>query len=392
MLRIALASPYDYAYPGGVNEHIRYLARHLRERGHQVDILAPSSDEEGSQEEGMVRVDAGIIPIPFGGSIARVTLSPLVFGAVKRILRRRRYDIVHVHEPTVPAISLAVLHHSHATNIGTFHQYSDRNTGYLVAGPIARYFIGRLHGRIAVSQAARDFVSHYFPGDYRVIPNGIEVVDFRDPALQPFPEYLNDGKLNILFLGRFEKRKGFRYLLRAFRQVKEAMPEARLLVVGAYEPEDRRSYLRYVRYYNLRDVKFIGKVSHADKVRWFKTAHVYCAPSTGGESFGIVLTEAMAAGAPIVATDIPGYRSVIDDGVTGILVPPGDEGALTVALIGLLRDPERRARLRDAASHRVLRYDWTRVTQEVESFYYETMERNRRVAHYRTLRPGVQAD
>ncbi len=199
------------------------------------------------------------------------------------------------------------------------------------------------------------------------------MAEFQDPALGPWEEFLDDGKLNILFVGRFEKRKGFRYLLRAFRLLKQQLPEARLLVVGAYDRDDRLPYVRYARHFRIRDVKFIGPVSHADKVRWFKTAHVFCAPSTGGESFGIVLTEAMAAGVPIVASRIPGYQSVVDDGVTGLLVPPADEEALADALLCLLRDPARRETLRVAALRAVQRYDWAQVSGEIEAYYYELL-------------------
>ncbi|MGH2545230.1 MAG: glycosyltransferase family 4 protein [Ardenticatenaceae bacterium] len=372
-LQVALVSPYDFSVFGGVNEHIRHLARHLRLRGHSVEILAPSSSDTPSEEEGVVLLGKGIVPVPFGGAIARISLSPHVWGEVQHLLRNRRYDIIHLHEPTTPAVCPAVLYHSESVNVGTFHQYKETHVGYEIANRIASHFVEKLHGRIAVSRAARDFITSYFPGEYRLIPNGIEVATFGDPKLLPWEEYCTDGKLNILFVGRMERRKGLRYLLRAFRLVKEAIPEARLLVVGAYDKEDRVPFVRYVRHFHIRDVKFIGPVSTVDKARWYKTAHIFCAPSTGGESFGIVLTEAMAAGAPVVASDIPGYRSVIRDRVTGVLVPPEDEEALAIALIRLLRDPARRQRLRDAARPAVRRYDWSVVSEQIESYYYELL-------------------
>lgn len=370
MLRIALASPYDLAAPGGVNEHIRYLARHLRTRGHTVDILAPCAEEEW-EEEGWIRIVTPILSVPFGGSVARVTLAPSVWGEVKRVLNEGAYDIAHVHEPTTPVISPAVLHYSRTVNVGTFHQYRETHPLYEFSRPLARYFVERLHGRIAVSQAAEAFAASYFPYDYRVIPNGIELSRFQAPGLEPWEEFWDDGKLNILFVGRLERRKGFRYLLRAFRLVKEAVPEARLLVTGAYSREDRLTYVRYVRHFRIRDVKFVGFIPDEDKARWYKSAHVFCAPSTGFESFGIVLTEAMASGTPVVASNIAGYRDVIQDGVTGILVPPEDEVALAEALIALLRAPARRAQLRTAALDAVRQYDWARVTDQIEAYYLE---------------------
>lgn len=379
-LSIALVSPYDYAYPGGVNQHIHHLARHLRARGHDVEILAPTSDDGPSSEEGFVQLDVGIFPLPISGSIARISISPSVVREVKSVFRRRYYDIVHLHQPTTWAIGPAVLHYSRSVNIGTFHQFRETSSGVEYGGTrVYRYFMDKLHGRIAVSTVARDFAMALAPGEYSIIPNGIEVAQFQALDVQPFQEYLDDGKLNILFVGRLEKRKGFRYLLRAFRIVKEAVPEARLIVAGAFEREDRETYVRYARHYRVRDVKFVGYVSEAEKARWYKTAHIFCAPSTGFESFGIVLLEAMAAGTPVVASDIAGYRDVVRHNVTGVLSPPEDDEALAETLIRLLRDPARRASLRAAALREVPRYDWSRVSGEVEAFYWELLAREGRI-------------
>ncbi len=372
MLRIALVTPYDFAFPGGVNEHIRHLARHLRARGHLVEILAPSATDE-PPENGVISLDSGIVPIPFGGAVARITLSPVVWNDVRDLLRARPYDIIHLHEPTTPALCLAVLYHSRSINVGTFHQYTDSHPGYEYARPIARFFVNRLRGRIAVSRAAREFIEGYFSGDYRIIPNGIEVADFARDDVEPWPEYEGDGKLNILFMGRLERRKGFRHLLRAFRLVKKEIPEARLLVAGAFDREDRLPYVRYARHFRLHDIKFIGYVSSLEKARWYKSAHLFCAPSTGGESFGIVLTEAMAAGTPVVASNIPGYREVVQHGVTGLLVPPANEEALAAELIRLLRDPALRASLAAAARESVQQYDWARVSATIEAYYFELL-------------------
>ena len=374
MLRIALTSSYDFAYPGGVNEHVRYLAQHLRKRGHLVDIIGPCSDDN-VVIEGLIKVESATIPISFGGTTAYLALSPTVWREVKEILKERAYDIVHVHEPTNPSVSPAALYYSRSINVGTFHQYRETHALYEVSRPLARYFTGRLHGRIAVSGAALEFAEHYFANNnYRIIPNGIEVAHFQQPALNPWERYSDDGKLNILFVGRLERRKGFRHLLRAFRDIKKSVPEARLLVVGAYTKEDRLSYVRYARYFRIRDVKFIGLVSDADKPRWYKTADIFCAPSIGFESFGLVLAEAMSAGVPIVASNIAGYRDLLKDGVTGLLVPPEDEEALATTIIDLLRSPARRHQLSKAALDAVQRYDWKRVSHEIEDYYWELLE------------------
>jgi phosphatidylinositol alpha-mannosyltransferase len=384
-LRVALVSPYDYPYPGGVTEHISYLEKHLRALGHLVKIIAPSSTAPADLESHIIQVGDTIVQVPFSGSIARVTLSPRLFPRMSRFFEREQFDIVHVHEPTIPALSLAVLYGSQSVNIGTFHAYRENiNTSYEIGRPILRYFLSRLHGRIAVSQATAEYIASYFPGTYRVIPNGIEVERFADPTILPIERFSDDNKFNILFVGRLERRKGFRYLLRAFRQVKSVLPQARLLVVGAYEKADRAPFVRYVRHFGLRDVKFIGYVSPEELPRWYHTAHIFCAPSTGYESFGIVLLEAMASGVPIVASDIAGYRSVLTSGVDGELVPPENEEALAEALIRLATDHARRLAYIAAGRLKANRYRWSTVAQEVADFYYETIET---VRHPRSPQP-----
>ncbi|HBY95024.1 MAG: glycosyltransferase family 4 protein [Ardenticatenaceae bacterium] len=380
-LRVALVSPYDYPYPGGVTEHISDLDRHLRRMGHSVKIIAPSSSDEEDLDDHIIKVGATIVPFPFSGSIARISLSPRLVLRVRRIFQREFFDIIHVHEPTIPALSLAVLRESRSVNIGTFHAYRETiNPSYEFGWPLFRHFIAKLHGRIAVSQAARDYMASYFPGEYRVIPNGIDVERFGREGVCPIERFTGDGKLNILFVGRLEKRKGFRYLLRAFRTIKAAVPEARLLVVGAYSKEDKAPFVRYVRHFKLHDVKFIGYVSAEELPRWYRTAHVFCAPSTGYESFGIVLLEAMASGVPIVASDIAGYRGVLQHGVQGELVPPESEEALAQAMIHLLRMPARRAAYGAAGRVTAPRYDWSIVSRQVVDFYLETLAAQRRPA------------
>lgn len=373
-LRVALVSPYDYPYPGGVTEHISYLGRHLRRLGHHVTIVAPSSTPEQELDEHVVRVGSFIVPVPFNGSVARVSLSPRMYIRIRQLLNAEHFDVIHIHEPTVPTLAPAILRYSRSINVGTFHAYRESNTGFEVGKPIFRY-MGRLHGRIAVSEATKAYIQQYFPGEFRVIPNGIEVDHFGDPTIKPIEKYTDDDYLNILFVGRLEERKGFRYLLRAFRQVKLDVPSARLLVVGAFEKEDRAPYVKYVRHYHLHDVKFIGYVPSEELPRWYHTADIFCAPSTGYESFGIVLLEAMAAGVPIVASDIAGYRSVLQHGVQGELVPPADPEMLAATLTRLLRDLERRAVYGQAGRETAPRYAWEQVTEQVLSYYRELLER-----------------
>ncbi len=373
-MKIAQVSPYDYPFPGGVTEHISYLDRHLREMGHDVQIIAPSSTPEEELDSHVVRIGNVIVPVPFSGSVARISLSPRMYLRVKRLLQQEQFDVIHIHEPMTPALPMAVLRHSKAVNVGTFHAYRNTHAAYEYGRPMFRYFVRRLDGRIAVSDAARESVGRYFPGEYRIIPNGIETCRFGSTDIRPI-ERFDDGMLNVLFVGRLEKRKGFKYLLRAFARVREQMPETRLLVVGAYEREEKAAFVRYARYHHIRFVKFIGYVPAADLARYYHTAHVFCAPSTGFESFGIVLLEAMAAGIPVVASDIPGYNAVLVDGEEGLLVPPEDPPSFAEAIVALLKDPQRRRYMGEQGRKKAARYDWSIVTRQVYDYYLELLER-----------------
>ncbi|MBC8263875.1 MAG: glycosyltransferase family 4 protein [Anaerolineales bacterium] len=380
-MKIALVSPYDYPYPGGVVRHIFYLDKEFRRLGHDIRIIAACSDDVGDVPPQVIKVSGSIAHIPFAGSVARITLSPRIYRRVKKILKREQFDVIHLHEPLTPTLPLAVLRHvplsPQSVVVGTFHAYRESmHPGYDYAKFLFEPFFGRLDGRIAVSEAVREYLTPYFPGDYRIIPNGIDLERFGDPALRPL-ERFDDGKLNILFVGRLEKRKGFKYLLRAFAQVKQAVPEARLMVVGAYDKEDKEPFVLYARQHRLRDVRFIGQVSEDDLPRYYRTCHVFCAPSTGFESFGIILLEAMAAGRPIVASDIDGYRGVLADGEEGLLVQPEDERRLADALVRLLKDPALRERMGRQGQATATDYDWHKVAQQVLDYYRELLEKKR---------------
>lgn len=380
-MKIALVTPYDYPYPGGVTEHIRHLDREFRARGHDARIIAPSTESQDALESNVIKVSGDVLPIPFNGSTARITLSPEVSRRVEEILNDEQFDIVHLHEPEAPLLGWAVLHASRAINVGTFHAYSETNVLNAYAQPFMEWIHTQLDGRIFVSAAVRDSITPYLPGEHRVIPNGIDYARFAGSkpssrlaqGLQPVAEF-DDGRPNILFVGRLDERKGFRYLLHAYPHIRHAIPDARLLVVGAFGEQDKTRFAEYVRASDLHDVHFIGRVSREELPRYYRTATIFCAPSTGGESFGIVLLEAMAAGLPIVASDIAGYRSVMRDGVEGCLVPPGEEKALAGCIIALLRDPERRKRMAAQGRTTAMRYDWQIVAPRVLDYYQELVQ------------------
>jgi len=370
-VKIALVSPYDFPYPGGVTSHILHLEEQFTRLGHAVTILAPSSRDETELPAGRVVKLGSVVPVPANGSVARITLSLRLSGRVKRLLNQEQFDVIHLHEPFMPALPITVLRHSATVNVATFHSSWDSRVARLYGNPLLRRFNRRLHARIAVSPRARDFVCAHFDGQFEVIPNGIAVDEFGDDVA-PFP-HLRDGRLNILFVGRLEERKGFRYLLRAYARLKRHLPETRLIVVGAYEAKAKRRYEAFVGSVGIDDVLFAGPASAEELPRYYRSCDVFCAPSVGSESQGIVLLEAMASGRPIVASDIAGYRSVMTDGREGLFVPPRDVDALAAALGRLLRGHDLRARMGAAGAERARQYSWPTVAARVLEVYERAM-------------------
>jgi phosphatidylinositol alpha-mannosyltransferase len=363
-IKIGLVSAFDYAFHGGVNDHIRRLAAQFESWGHPVRVIAPCSAPQRVADENFIPMGRPV-PVPSNGSIARVSLSVWLRPRIKRLLRDECFDIIHLHEPFSGFVPLNVLSVSEAVNIATFHSYRSSRFYRIGGTRLAMPYFNRLHGLIATSEPARDFISRHFPGDYQVIPNGIQVDDYSD-KVAPFP-HLRDGMINLLFLGRLEKRKGLKYMLAAYSRLKWDWPNLRLLVVGPGKP-DGDSY-RIMSERNLQDVIFVGGVSDEEKARYYKTADIYCSPATGRESFGIVLLEAMAAGKPIVATSIEGYSSVITHGREGLLVPPKNDEALADAIAALLKDPGLRDSLAANGLRRAQEFRWERVARRVIDCY-----------------------
>ena len=379
-MKIALVSPYDFPFPGGVTQHIFYLDKHFRELGHQVKIIAPCAGESPEKlPENVSVTTTRVISIPFGGSKARIPYSPAVYWRVKRALQEEDLDIVHAHEPMSLPVPVVALRHSQGVNVGTFHSYRDRHLIYQYCRRVFQPFFDKLDGKIAVSEAARDTVARYFSGEYVIIPNGIDANRFGGDHVLPLEQY-SDGRLNILFVGRLEPRKGFRYLLQAFPYVKEEFPQARLIVVGAYRKKEMARHLRYVREHHLTGVKFVGNVSDEDLPRYYRSCHVFCAPSTGFESFGIVLLEAMAAGKPAVASDIPGYRDLLEDGREGLLVERKNERALAKAITRVLRDPGLQEKMGAEGRIKARQYSWREVAERILDYYQELLGRRRGTA------------
>lgn len=364
-MKIMLVSPYDFTYPGGANNHIIHLAAEYRGHGHEVRIIAPASPGRPLPALEGFRTLGTPVPIHSNGSTARITLSPTLSRQVKRLLAEERPDVIHLHEPLMPTLPLTMLWQSEARTVGTFHAFAESNLGYFYARPLLQRFFERLDARIAVSQPAADFVGRYFGGDYEIIPNGIEINQF-GPNVRPLPQY-RDGRPTILFVGRYnEPRKGFRYLLRAFALVRDQFPDARLLVVGGGDPELYREDLNRL---GSQGIDFAGYVETEQLPRYYVSCDLFCTPSIKGESFGIILLEAIASGRAVVASRIPGHASVIDHGQDGWLVAPQDPVALALALVRLLADRAKREEIAAAGLQKARSFAWSEIARRVLEVY-----------------------
>jgi phosphatidylinositol alpha-mannosyltransferase len=308
-------------------------------------------------------------PIPMHGSVARITVSLHLTNRIKNYVRDSGFEVIHYHEPLMPVLPVTALRFSKTCNVGTFHAFARSNVGYYYGKPLLKRYVRRLHARIAVSNPAREFVQHYFPGDYRVIPNGIDVRRFQNQA--PYPE-LRDGMTNLLFVGRLEYRKGLGYLLRAFAQLKPQYPNLRLIIVG--DGPLRRWYGNFLARKQLDDVVMAGYVPASELPRYYASCDIFCTPATGDESFGIVLLEAMASGKPIVATSIDGFREVVTHGREGLLVERKSRRQLSYALQTLINNPAMRQEMGQAGLLRARQFDWERVIDEVTEVYRQALD------------------
>jgi len=370
-VKVGLVSPYDFASPGGVTDHVRHLARQLRRLDHAVRIFAPSSRADVDFDTAEFYRIGSPIAVPVNESVARITLSFHLADRVAAIVEREHFDVLHFHEPLMPALPMTLLRMSQAANVGTFHAFAKSNIGYHYGRPLLEPYLAQLHRGIAVSEPAKAFVHRYFPDfPLQVIPNGIDISTFH-PGQTPI-RHLRDDRVNILFVGRFEERKGLTHLLQAYHRLRKRHVDARLLIIGSGPKQ--REYQRFVGLRQIRDVMFLGRVSDDAKARYFASADIFCAPATGQESFGIVLLEAMAAGVPIVASDIHGYKNVVQRGIQGLLVEPKNHRALAAALYRLSNDEELRHRMGEEGRAKAPEYAWDRVSEQIVDFYREVRE------------------
>ena len=372
-MKIGIVSQSYYPRYGGVTEHVHHTALELRRRGHQVTIITSRFRRgEAPSDPEVERIGYNLL-IPFNGAFVDLAVGIRLRSQLRGLLKRHDFDILHTHAPLVPTLPLIAVETADCPQVGTFHTTSGPSRlieAFL--GPLAAR-MKRLDARIAVSETARDFAAQYFPGEYLVIPNGVDTERFH-PSVEPFPEWRSPDRVNVLFVGRLDPRKGVQVLLDALPEViARTGGRARLLVVGD-------SYLRG-RFENSvaasarAHVHFLGHVPSRDLPRWYATGDIFVSPALGHESFGIVLAEAMASERAVIASDIPGYRSVVQPGVNGVVSPPGDVPALADAITALVEDPERRAALAQRGRARALEFAWPRVTDRIEAVYRDVLAR-----------------
>ncbi len=364
-MRIGMVCPYAWDVPGGVQFHVRDLAEHFLARGHEVSVLAPADEEEGLPA--YFTSSGRPVAVRYNGSVARLTFGPVTSARVTRWLEAGRFEVLHLHEPMNPSAALMALWAStDEPVVATFHSSVVKSRALQAAQPLLRPSLEKIRGRIAVSQEARANMRRYLRAESFIIPNGVRVDRFRDA--RPREEWCGTAEAPTLaFLGRCdEPRKGLGVALRAMRAVLDEHPTARLLVAG---PGDASVLLRDADPRVVRSTEVLGVVTEEDKASLLASVDTYLAPHLGGESFGIVLVEAMAAGAAVVASDLPAFTDVLDGGRTGVLFETGSADALGHAVLGLLADPERRGRLRALGQDRARVFDWGVVADRVLAVY-----------------------
>jgi phosphatidylinositol alpha-mannosyltransferase len=370
-LRIGLVCPYSWDVPGGVQNHIRDLAEFLINNGHHVEVLAPATESEDLPD---YVVSAGrAVSIPYNGAVARVLFGVGANSRVRSWINDGDFDLLHLHEPAIPSLSLLACWAGEGAMVGTFHAAAKYQKAIFAIGPILEPVIEKLSARIAVSESARLTLTAHLETDAIVIPNGIYADNYRDGSSRP--EWQGN---TIGFLGRFEEdRKGLPVLLDALPIISRFIPDIRVLIAG---PGDSEEVLAKVDPQLRNRVEFLGKISEEDKADFLASVSLYIAPNTGGESFGIILAEAMAGGAAVVASDIPAFADVLGNGQYGALFESENSEDLAKIIIDLLRDDTKRRELAKAGAVHAQRFDWSQVGEEIFEVYELAMVSGQKVS------------
>jgi phosphatidylinositol alpha-mannosyltransferase len=380
-LRIGLVCPYSWDVPGGVQNHIRDLAEFLLNNGHHVEVLAPATESADLPE---YVVSAGrAVSIPYNGAVARVLFGVGANSRVRSWINDGDFDLLHLHEPAIPSLSLLACWAGEGAMVGTFHAAAKYQKAIVAIGPILEPVIEKLSARIAVSESARLTLTAHLETDAIVIPNGIYADNYRDGSSRS--EWTGN---TIGFLGRFEEdRKGLPVLLDALPIISRFIPDIRVLIAG---PGDSEEVLEKVDPQLRNRVEFLGKISESDKTDFLASVSLYIAPNTGGESFGIILAEAMAGGAAVVASDIPAFADVLGNGEFGALFESENSESLAKVIIDLVRDDSKRKELAAAGAVHAQRFDWSQVGEEIFEVYELAMVSGRKVSLTSDNRPWTR--
>lgn len=375
-MRIGIVCPYSFDVPGGVQFHVRDLAEHLIAQGHEVSVLAPADSETALPD---YVVSAGkATPVRYNGSVARLNFGPVTAAKVNRWLEEGAFDVLHLHEPVTPSVSILALFAADGPIVATFHTSLLRSRTMQTAYPLVRPSLEKIAARIAVSEDARRTVTTHVGGDAVVIPNGVYVDRFAEAPRKA--EWVGTPERpTIAFLGRMEEpRKGLPILAAALPSVLAKVPGLRVLVAGPGDAKEVRAAMPA----GAADAcEFLGAVSDEDKASLLASVDVYVAPNTGGESFGIILIEAMAAGACVLASDLPAFSRVLDGGAAGEMFANEDSDDLAERLVTLLAEPDRRRSLAEAGSAWAGQFDWSVVAEKILAVY-ETVIEGRLAATY----------
>ena len=371
-IKIGMVCPYGWDNPGGVQTHVRELTEHLIAEGHQVSVFAPVSNEENIKDEWLVNAGKPI-SIPVNGSVARLLFGPIASSRVKQWISQGDFDLLHLHEPAIPSLSLLACSAATGPMVGTFHVSSPKQKAIYAIGPILEPIVEKLTARIAVSESARQTLMDHFDTDAVVIPNGIEGAQYANA--KPTIHWRNANTIG--FIGRFEEpRKGLQVLIDALPIIARFIPDVRVLIAGPGESDDFVKGLDI----GLRNrLAFLGFLTDEEKASFLKSIDIYVAPNTGGESFGIILTEALSAGTPVVASDIPAFQAVLENGDAGLLFKNEDPADLAKVLIALLRDKDLQEKLSTNGKLSAQKYDWQVVADQILSVYEMAMAGDQKV-------------
>ena len=372
-MKVGIVCPYDWTSPGGVKAHVHDQAVTLRRFGHDVSVLAPVDDEDYPLEDFVVN-GGKPVSVPYNGSVAKVNFGPVSAARVRRWVKDNDFDVLHVHEPASPTLSVLACWAARGPIVGTFHSSQTRSRALSASYYLVQTALEKISGRIAVSEAARQTLVKFLGGDAVLIPNGVMCAPYEQA--QPLTGYPRTEP-TLFFIGRIdEPRKGLPILLQALPAIVASHPGVEVLVAG---PGDQDEALEALPEQYHDHVRFLGLVSDEDKASAFASADLYIAPNTGGESFGIVLLESMATGTTVVASDLEAFARVLEDGRAGVMFRNEDSASLAQAVIALLADPLRRSELSAHGHVRARQFDWDVVAREIEQVYESVTTSGERV-------------